>query len=164
MGAFTVLIMWKVGGYVRELPIFSQVIFCSVQIVKLPQLYWQLTGVYIGECAVKIKGQNYCINPLTFNGLFDTMILAAENCGLICGSAGIGRQARLRGVCPSRMGSSPIDRTKKNENFNTKIADRNGRLFLLCHFVLSFTPYISAFSGACPYSLTLLASGWVKPR
>ena len=28
-----------------------------------------------------------------------------------CGSAGIGRQARLRGVCPWRTGSSPVCRT-----------------------------------------------------
>ena len=30
----------------------------------------------------------------------------------ICECAGIGRQARLRGVCPRRTGSSPVTRTK----------------------------------------------------
>ena len=30
-----------------------------------------------------------------------------------CGSAGTGRQARLRGVCPRRTGSSPVCRTKE---------------------------------------------------
>ena len=36
-----------------------------------------------------------------------------EMTSLISGSAGIGRQARLRGVCRRRMGSSPIYRTRK---------------------------------------------------
>ena len=35
---------------------------------------------------------------------------------IICECAGIGRQARLRGVCLRRMGSSPITRTTKLRN------------------------------------------------
>ena len=31
----------------------------------------------------------------------------------VCGSGGIGRRARLRGVCFQRTGSSPVSRTKK---------------------------------------------------
>ena len=50
---------------------------------------------------------------------------------IICECAGIGRQARLRGVCLRRMGSSPICRTRKktillNRLFSTKsVLQRN---------------------------------------
>ena len=43
----------------------------------------------------------------------DKTVFLLYNKQVVCECAGIGRQARLRGVCLWRMGSSPITRTKK---------------------------------------------------
>ena len=48
-----------------------------------------------------------------FKKVIDTDCVACYNnrANFVCECAGIGRQARLRGVCPRRTGSSPVTRT-----------------------------------------------------
>ena len=69
----------------------------------------KIKAAFLQAALVLIK---FLIFLLTSATLFAIIIWRCKKPN-ICECAGIGRQARLRGVCPRRTGSSPVTRTSR---------------------------------------------------
>ena len=77
---------------------------------------------YMFGCGIKgIAKKQFLLN--FFKKTIDKLAFTCYNSTSvkeICECAGTGRQARLRGVCLRRMGSSPITRTRKKTFFDNE--------------------------------------------
>ena len=102
------------------------------------QMFWKITIPLIRPILV------YVMITSMIGGLQDvykrqalSMRLGQLQGGLksLCGSAGTGRQARLRGVCLRRTGSSPVYRTTTNDS-RVVITTKSRMVFAILLFVL----------------------------